>query len=92
MISRKLPKKLDLGTFWAQFGRGLGRSGPSFGHFWLHFRHFLDVPNHIFFKHWSKMSSKRPFGWILGRFGKILGRFWEGWGKNLEGFKSLLDR
>ena len=39
----------------------------------------------------AKMSSKKPFGWILGGFGKVLGRFWEGWGKNLEGFKSFLD-
>ena len=34
----------------------------------------------------AKMSSKRPFGWILGCFGKVLGRFWEGLGTNLEGF------
>ena len=77
---------MDLEGSWAPFGRGLGRSGPSFGHFWVHFGRFLDVPNHIFLKHWSKMSSKRPFGWILGRFGKVLGRFWEGLGRNLEGF------
>ena len=26
----------------------------------------------------AKMSSKRPFGLILGSFGKVLKRFWEG--------------
>ena len=89
MMPRKLLQKLDLGMFWPQFGRGLGRSGPSFSHFWVHFRHFLDVPNHIFSKHWSKMNSKRHFGWILDRFWKVLVRFWEGSGRNLGGFGVL---
>ena len=83
---------MDLGASWALFGRGLGRSGASFGHFRPHFGRFLDVPNHIFLKHWSKMSSQRPFGWILDSFGKVLGRFGEGWGRNLEGLRGLLNR
>ena len=32
----------------------------------------------------AKMSSKRPFGWILGCFAKVLGQFWEGLGTNLK--------
>ena len=34
----------------------------------------------------AKMSSKKPFGWILGRFGRLgggLGKPWEG---NFKGF------
>ena len=88
MLKKLLPK-LDLCRSWAQFGRGLGRSGSSFGHSSAHFRRFLDVPDHIFLKHGSKMSSKKPFGWILARFGTVLGRFWKGLGNNLEGFAAF---
>ena len=28
----------------------------------------------------AKMSSKRPFGWIVGRFGKVWGWFGKVWG------------
>ena len=42
---------------------------------------FLGVRNQAFLKHWSKISSKRPFGSILGGFGKDLGGFWEGLGR-----------
>ena len=34
----------------------------------------------------AKKSSKKPFGWILGRFGKVGGRFWEALGGNFKGF------
>ena len=68
---------MDLEGSWAPFGRGLGRSGASFGHFWTHFGRFLGVQNQAFFKHWPKMSSKKPSGSILGDLGKDLGRFWE---------------
>ena len=77
--SAKIVQKSDLGVSWAPFGKGLGRSGASWGHFWAHFDCLLDVPNHIFLKQWSKMGSKRPFGWLLdrflGRFGCVLGEF-----------------
>ena len=80
--------KVDSGGSWAPFGRGLGRSGPSFGHFWALFGRFLGVLNQPFFKHRSKMGSKRPFrsilegsGRVLGRFGEDLGRVWAGFWK-----------
>ena len=34
----------------------------------------------------AKMSSKKPFGWILGRFGKVGGRFGEALRGNFKGF------
>ena len=74
--SAKIVPKSDLGGSWAPSGKGLGRSGASWGHFWAHSDCFLDVPNHIFFKQWSKMGSKRPFGWLLDRFWEGLGRIW----------------
>ena len=76
---------MDLGGSWAPFGRGLARSGPSFGRFWAVFFCILN-PN--FCKHRSRMGSKRPFGSILDGFWEVLGglwmdfgRFWEGSGK-----------
>ena len=33
----KKAQKKDLGRSWASFGKGLGRSGPSFGRFWAVF-------------------------------------------------------
>ena len=74
--SAKIVQKSDLGGSWAPFGRGLGRSGASCGHFWAHFDCLLDVPNHIFLKQWAKMGSKRLFGWLLDRFWEGLGRIW----------------
>ena len=74
--SAKIVQKSDLGGSWAPFGKGLGRAGASCGHFWPHFGCLLDVPNHIFLKQWSKMGSKRPFGWLLDRFWEGLGRIW----------------
>ena len=74
--SAKIGKKSDLGGSWVPFGKGLGRSGASWDHFWAHFDCSLDVPNHIFLKQWSKMGSKRPFGWLLDRFWEGLGRIW----------------
>ena len=85
----KMASEVDLGGSGTPFGRGLGHSGLSFGHFWAHFGRFLEIPNHIFVKHWSKMSSKRPFEWILNHFGKLWGRFWRGLGRNLEGFGAF---
>ena len=84
-----MASEVDLGGSGTPFGRGLGHSGLSFGHFWAHFARFLGIPNHIFVKHWSKMSSKRPFEWILGHFGKLWGRFWRGLGRNLEGLGAF---
>ena len=72
----KIAQKTDLAGSWAPFGKGLGRSGQSWDHFWAHFDCLLDVPNHIFLKHWSKMRPKRSFGWLFNRFGEILNHFW----------------
>ena len=76
-----MPLKMDLGGSWAPFGKGLGRSGPSFGHFWTLFGNFLEVLNPPFFKHRTRMGSRRPFGSILGRFWKVLGRLGKDFGK-----------
>ena len=85
--------KVDSGGSWAPFGRGLGRSGPPLGHFWALFGRYLGVLNQAFFKHRSKMVSKRhfwmDFGSILRGSGKIFGRFWKGLRRNLEGFGTL---
>ena len=75
--------KVDSGGSWAPFGRGLGRSGPPLGHFWALFGRYLGVLNQPFFKHRSKMESKRPFGSILEGFWEDSGRLWEGFGKGL---------
>ena len=74
--SAKVIQKSDLGGSRAPFGKGLGRSGASCGHFWAHFDCLLEVPNHIFLKQWAKMGSKRLFGWLLDRFWEGLGRIW----------------
>ena len=34
----------------------------------------------------ATMSSKKPFGWILGRFGKVGGRFEKALWANFKGF------
>ena len=90
--SAKIVQKSDLGGSWAPFGRGLGRSGASCGHFWAHFDCLLDVPNHIFLKQWAKMGSKRLFGSILDQFWEGLGRIWQTLGKiwalKIEAFAS----
>ena len=63
-----MPSKMDFGGSWAPFGKGLGRSGPSFGHFLKLFGCFFGVVNQAFFKHRSKMGSRRPFRSILNGF------------------------
>ena len=78
--------KVDSGGSWAPFGRGLGRSGPPFGHFWTLFGRFFGVLNQPFFKHRSKMGSKRPFGSILAGFWEDSGRIWGGFGQDLGRF------
>ena len=66
---------LHLGRVWGVLGPLLGALGGSWGALGA----LLRVLG-------AKMSSKRPFGWIVGRFGKVLGWFWEGFGTKLEGF------
>ena len=70
------------------FRKGLGRSGSSFGRFWLLPGRFWGVPNRSFFQHGCKMGSKRAWGSILGRFWKGLGRIWE----DVEGLLDALGR
>ena len=82
---------MGLGGSWAPFGKGLGRSGVPFGHFWALWGHFFGVLNQPFFKHKLKMGSKRPFGSILGRFGRVLDGFGEDFGRVWIHFGSVLD-
>ena len=77
-------KKIGLGGSVDPFRKGLGRSGSSFGRFWVLPGRFWGVPNRSFFQHGCKMGSKRAWGSILGRFWKGLGRIW-------EDVESLLD-
>ena len=81
MKTEKLYQKSDLGRFWAPFGRGLERSGPSFGPFWVLLDRFFGVLNRAFFQRRSKMGSKRSFGSILGRFWRVLGGVGKGFGR-----------
>ena len=83
---------MDSGLILEGFGKVWGRPGQAFGNFWAHFAGLLGVQDHIFFKRCSKMSSKRPFGWILGCFWKVLGRFWEVFGRVLNGFGRIWSR
>ena len=46
----------------------------------MHFDYLLDVPNHIFLKHWPNMGSKRRYGSILGGVGEDLDASWENLG------------
>ena len=74
------------------FGRVLGSIWEGVGMVWAAFWQLFDcfcyALNPSFFKHRSRMRSKRPFGSILDRFWGVLGglwmdfgRFWEGSGK-----------
>ena len=72
------------------FGRVLGSIWEGFGTLWgvswVLLGRPLDLQNEAFLKHWSKISSKKPLGSILGRFWKGLGRVLEGRGKILLNF------
>ena len=93
----KIPSKRDLGGSWAPFGKGLGRSGPTFGNFCDVFWSFWALLNKAFFKHGSKIRSRRAFGLILGGFsvvlarfsGKVLGGFWDGLERIWEGLGKI---
>ena len=81
-----IAQKLDLGVSWASFGKGLGSSWASFGRSWALFGRSWGALGALLRLLKAKMSSKRPFGWILGCFGQVLGQFGEGLGTNLKGF------
>ena len=83
-----MPLKMDLGGSWAPFGKGLGRSGPSFGHFWMLFGNFLEVLSPPF----SSIGQGWGPGGLLDRFWVDFGRFWEGLGRILGGFGHNFDR
>jgi len=68
-----------LGTSWALLGGSWGALGRFFG-----------VQNRAFFKHGSKIGSKRPFGSILEGFGEGLGRFWGGIWEDLGAFRQVM--
>ena len=67
---------MNLRKSWAQFGKGLGRSGAFWGRSRAPLGHFRSVQNLSFFKHGSKIDSKRLFGSILARFWEGLGSIW----------------
>ena len=48
---QKKAQEMDLGRFWPSFGKGLGRSGASFGRSWALLGHFGGVQNRAFVKH-----------------------------------------
>ena len=83
---QKKAQEMDLGRFWPSFGKGLGRSGASFGRSWALLGHFGGVQNRAVVKHWSQMASKKASGSILGRFCEGFGRISGGFGKVLGGF------
>ena len=85
----KIQQKSILGRSWAVFGKGLGPSWAFFGCFWPSLGRFLGVQNRVFFKHWSKIGSKRPSGSIWGRFWTILGGFGEDLGRDLGESKAF---
>ena len=75
---------MDLGASWAPLGRGLGRSGTSFGRSWVVLEAlFLMLVFGVVFKS-ALGASGLDFGSILMGFGRIFGRvlegFWEGVG------------
>ena len=82
--SAKIVQKSDSGWSWAPFGKGLGRSGASLGHFWAHFDCLLGVANHIFKKKMVQDGLQEAFwiafGSILGGFGEDLDASWENLG------------
>ena len=80
---------LDLGGVWAPFGEAFGRSGPSCAHFGPLWGRLGDVVNHFFFKHGTKVGSKRPLASILGGFGTGMERFWEGLGRIWTNFVAV---
>ena len=88
----KIAKIIDLGRSEAPFGRSLGPSRVSLGRLWVILGWFLRIGNLTFSLHWSKMTSKRPSGWILGRFGEDLGWIWEGFRRDLQHFGEIGDR
>ena len=69
----KIAKIIDLGGSEGPFGRSLGPSRVSLGRLWVILGRFLRIENVTFSLHCSKVNSKRPSGWILGRFGEDLG-------------------
>ena len=74
MLSARNRFKFGFGKVLGSIGRVWERSGMSLGLSWAPFGRFLAVQNRIFFKHGSKMSSKKPFRSILGTFGKGFGK------------------
>ena len=79
--SAKIGKQSDLGGSWAPFGKGLGRSGASWDHFWVH---FVGRSKSYLFKTMVQDGLQEAFwmafGSILGGFGEDLDASWENLG------------
>ena len=77
---KKQTQKLFQNLIWEGLGLHLGRVWDALERLGATFGRILTAcwtfQNHIFLKQWSKMGSKRPFGWLLDRLWKGLGRIW----------------
>ena len=71
----QIASKVDLGGSWAPFGMGLGRPGPSFGHFWGLLARFFRVRFRIF----SNIAFAYVSDGIEDGFSIDYGGFWEVW-------------
>ena len=71
---------LQLGGVWASLGRSWGHLGRS-----------LSVQNGAFYKHLTKIGSKKPFGSILDRLWRASRRVWREFGRVWRGFWSILE-
>ena len=74
--AQKIVQKSDLGGSWAPFGKGLGRSGPSFGR-------FLAVLWGVKINLFSNMGLRWGPKGLLNRFWKVLGGFGKDFGKGV---------
>ena len=75
-----------MGRSWAPFGKGLGRCWASWECSWELLGRSWGALEMLLALLEAKISSKKPFGWILGRFGKVGGRFGEALRGNFKGF------
>ena len=80
---------MDLGGSWAPFGRGLGRSGVSFGHSWASFACLVGRLESIRLVTLVQDGLQEPLGIDLGR---VLGSIWEGFGAAWGLIRALLGR
>ena len=81
----RLPKLME-NCIWWRLGLHLGGVWDGLGPFVCALGDSLVALGTLLGVLVAKMSSKKPFGWILGRFGKVGGRFREALWGNFQGF------